>query len=137
MIIDTALIIALLISLGSNLLAVVYIRDILGRLGWLTQNIGNLGELIIGFQKHMKGVYELEKFYGDDDIKLLVQHTSDLIEVIEDYLEVGLDTELIEEELTKENTNDTEKEKKENEKDVLYSDTRGRDSEVLRGKYNI
>ena len=53
--------------------------------------------------------------YDVDDIKLLVQHTSDLIEVIEDYLEVGLDTELIEEELTKENTNDTEKEKKDSE----------------------
>ena len=137
MMIDTALIIALLISLGSNLLAAVYIRDILGRLGWLTQNLANLSDLIKGFQTHIKSVYELEKFYGDDDIKLLTQHTSDLIEVMEDYLEVGLDTELIEEEPIKENTNDTEKEKKENKKDVFYSDTRGRDSEVLRGKYNI
>jgi len=120
MMIDTALTIVLLISLGCNLVAAFYIRDILGRLGWLTQNIANLGELIVGFQTHIKGVYELEKFYGDSDIKLLVQHTSDLIEVMEDYLEVGLETELIEEETIKENINDTKKETQENEENVLY-----------------
>ena len=138
MMIDTALTIALLISLGCNLLAAVYVRDILGRLGWLTQNLANLSELMIGFQKHIKGVYELEKFYGDNDIKVLIEHTNDLILVIDDYIEVGLDTELIEEEdLTKDDLNDTTQKKKENQKDVLYSDSRGRDSEVLRSKYDL
>jgi len=138
MTIDAALTIALLMSLGCNLTCFYYIRDILGRLGWLTQNLANLSELIEGFQKHIKGVYELEKFYGDDDIKLLVQHTNDLIDVIDDYLEVGLDTELIEEEQpNKDNTDDTAKEKEENQENVFYSDTRGRDSEVLRGGYNV
>ena len=137
MMIDTALIIALSISLGCNLLAAVYIRDILGRLGWLTQNIGNLTQLIKGFQTHIKGVHELEKFYGDKDLKLLVQHTSDLIEVMDDYLEVGLESELIEEELTEDDTNDTTQEKKENKENVFYSDTRGRDSEVLRSGYDL
>ena len=137
MTIDAALTIVLLMSLGSNLLAAVYIRDILGRLGWLTQNLANLTELMKGFQTHIKGIYELEKFYGDEDLKLLVQHTTDLIEVMDDYLEVGLDSELIEEELTEDETNDTTQEKKENQEDVFYSDTRGRDSEVLRSGHDI
>jgi len=135
--IDAALGIALLISLGSNLIAFYYIRDLLGRLGWLTQNLANLSELIRGFQEHIRGVYELEKFYGDDDVKLLVQHTNDLIEVMDDYLEVGLDSELIEEDLTEDITNDTKTKKDREQKDVLYSDSRGRDSEVLRSGYNI
>ena len=137
MTIDAALTIVLLLSLGSNILAAIYIRDILGRLGWLTQNLANLTQLIRGFQNHIRGVHELEKFYGDKDLKLLVQHTTDLIEVMDDYLEVGLDSELIEEDLTEDNTNDTTQTQKENEKDVLYSDSRGRDSEVLRSGYNI
>ena len=137
MTIDSALTVVLLISLGCNLLAAVYIRDILGRLGWLTQNLVNLTQLIRGFQNHIRGVHDLEKFYGDEDLKLLVQHTSDLIEVMDDYLEVGLDSELIEEELTEDNTNDTAQTQKENQENVFYSDTRGRDSEVLRSKYNI
>ena len=137
MTIDAALTIVLLLSLGSNILAAIYIRDILGRLGWLTQNLVNLTQLIRGFQNHIRGVHDLEKFYGDEDLKLLVQHTSDLIEVMDDYLEVGLDSELIEEELTEDNTNDTAQTQKENQENVFYSDTRGRDSEVLRSKYNI
>tara|TARA_Y100000592_G_scaffold9601_1_gene13511 strand:+ start:378 stop:803 length:426 start_codon:yes stop_codon:yes gene_type:complete len=137
MTIDAALTIVLLISLGLNLMGFFYIRDLLGRLGWLTQNLANLTELIRGFQNHIRGVYELEKFYGDKDIKLLVQHTSDLIEVLDDYLEVGLDSELIEEDLNKDNINDTEKKKETKQEDVFYSDTRGRDSEVLRSGYNI
>ena len=137
MTIDAALTIVLLISLGCNILAAVYIRDILGRLGWLTQNLANLTQLIRGFQNHIRSVHELEKFYGDEDLKLVVQHTTDLIEVMDDYLEVGLDSELIEEELTEDNTNDTTQTQKENKEDVFYSDTRGRDSEVLRSGYNI
>ena len=137
MTIDAALTIVLLISLGSNLVGFFYIRDLLGRLGWLTQNLANLGELIKGYQTHIKGVYELEKFYGDNDIKILVQHTSDLIEVMDDYLEVGLDSELIEEDLTEDITNDTETTKDKKQENVFYSDSRGRDSEVLRSGYNI
>lgn len=137
MMIDTALGIALLISLGCNIIAFYYIRDILGRLGWLTQNLANLSELIRGFQEHIRGVYELEKFYGDDDIKLLVQHTNDLIEVMDDYLEVGLDSELIEEDLNEDQIDDTKTTKDREQKDVLYSDSRGRDSEILRSGYNI
>ena len=137
MTIDAALTIVLLISLGCNILAAVYIRDILGRLGWLTQNLANLTQLIRGFQSHIRSVHELEKFYGDEDLKLVVQHTTDLIEVMDDYLEVGLDSELIEEELTEDNTNDTTQETQEDKKDVLYSDSRGRDSEVLRSGYDL
>ena len=119
MTIDAALTIVLLISLGSNLVGFFYIRDLLGRLGWLTQNLANLGELIKGYQAHIKGVYELEKFYGDDDIKILVQHTSDLIEVMDDYLEVGLDSELIEEDLTEDIINDTETTKDKKQENVF------------------
>ena len=137
MTIDAALTIILLLSLGCNILAAVYIRDLLGRLGWLTQNLANLTQLIRGFQNHIRGVHELEKFYGDQDMKLLVQHTSDLIEVMDDYLEVGLDSELIEEELTEDNTNDTTQKAQEDQENVLYSDSRGRDSEVLRSGYDI
>jgi len=137
MTIDAALTIVLLISLGCNLIAFYYIRDLLGRLGWLTQNLANLGELIRGFQNHIRGVHELEKFYGDEDLKLLVQHTSDLIEVMDDYLEVGLDSELIEEDLNEDQIDDTKTTKDTKQKDVFYSDSRGRDSEVLRSGYNI
>tara|TARA_Y100001937_G_scaffold127660_1_gene200600 strand:+ start:2810 stop:3151 length:342 start_codon:yes stop_codon:yes gene_type:complete len=98
MLIEIPLIIALTVSLSANLLGFYYMRDLLGRLGWLTQNMMTLNELVKGYESHLKAVYNLEQFYGDEQIKTLVQHTSDLIEVLDDYMEVGLDAELIEEE---------------------------------------
>jgi hypothetical protein len=125
MTINIALMITLFISLSGNLLGFYYLRDLLGRLGWLTQNLANLSELVRGFQGHIRGVYELEKFYGDNDIKRLVSHTNDLIEVLDDYLDVGLDSELIEEEglgdlTNKDNLNDTTQEKKKDEKALFH-----------------
>lgn len=114
--IDVPIIIALIISLGSNVMAVIYIRDLLGRLNWLTLNLGVLEELIKGYQKHLTDVYSLEQFYGDNEIKILISHTADLVEVLEDYLEVGLDQEIIEEDesvLTTEDTQNDEKKKEE------------------------
>lgn len=110
--IEIPLIIALIISLGSNVLGFYYMRDILGRLGWLTQNMAALDDMIKGYQKHLKEVHQLEQFYGDEQIKTLLQHTTDLVEVLSDYMEVGLDTELIEDEsefLTEENNEETKK----------------------------
>lgn len=113
MLIDVPIILALIISLGSNLMAVIYIRDLLGRLNWLTQNLGTLEELIKGYQKHLRDIYSLEQFYGDNEIKTLVSHTADLVEVLEDYLEAGLDQEIIEEDesvlLTEDKQNDETK----------------------------
>ena len=114
MLIDVPIILALIISLGCNLMAVIYIRDLLGRLNWLTLNLGTLEELIKGYQKHLKDIYALEQFYGDNEIKTLVSHTADLVEVLEDYLETGLDQEIIEEDesvlLTKDNQDEKKKE---------------------------
>ena len=108
--IEIPIAIALMISLSANLVGFYYMKDLLGRLGWLTQNIANLNELIRGYQGHLRSVYALEQFYGDEQLKIVVQHTADLVEVLEDYLEVGLDTELLEEEVSelsnKENEND-------------------------------
>ena len=113
MLIDVPIILALIISLGSNLMAVIYIRDLLGRLNWLTLNLGVLEELIKGYQKHLKDIYALEQFYGDNEIKTLVSHTADLVEVLEDYLEAGLDQEIIEEDepvlITKDKQNEEKK----------------------------
>jgi len=106
--IEIPIVIALMISLSANLVGFYYMKDLLGRLGWLTQNMANLNELIRGYQDHIRGVYALEQFYGDEQIKIVVQHTADLVEVLEDYLEVGLDTELLEEEVSELSNKDSE-----------------------------
>jgi hypothetical protein len=117
MLIEIPLLIALAISLGANLLGFYYIRDILGRLGWFTQNLMTLNELLQGYQKHIQSVYELEQFYGDESIKTLADHSRDLIEVLEDYIDIGLDAELIEDEEVSELSNKDEINEKETKKE--------------------
>tara|TARA_Y100001973_G_scaffold83636_1_gene123984 strand:+ start:686 stop:1042 length:357 start_codon:yes stop_codon:yes gene_type:complete len=116
--IEIPLIIALLISLGANLLGFFYLRDLLGRFLWLSQNLANLGDLLQGYQKHLKNIYELEQFYGDQQIKALVEHSADLVEVLQEYIEAGLDIELLEDEeevseLSNEDNNNDEEKKEE------------------------
>ena len=122
MLIEIPLLIALAISLGANLLGFYYIRDILGRLGWLTQNLVTLNELLQGYQKHVESVYQLEQFYGDESIRSLADHSRDLVEVLEDYIDVGLDAELIEdEEVSELSTKDNINEKERNKKTLFYT----------------
>ena len=102
--IEIPIAIALMISLCVNLVGFYYMRDLLGRLGWLTQNMANLNELIRGYQGHVKSVYALKEFYGDEQIKMVIEHTTDLVEVLEDYLGVS-------ELSNKDNTNDKETKK--------------------------
>jgi len=116
--IEIPLIIALSISLGANLLGFLYLRDLLGRFLWLSDNLANLSDLLKGYQKHLKSIYELEQFYGDQSIKSLVEHSVDLVEVLEEYIEAGLDVELLEDEeevseLSNKENNDEEEKKEE------------------------
>ena len=113
--IDIPIFIALLISLGANLIAFIYIRDLVGRLNWMMQNIGVLEELITGYQKHLREIYALEQFYGDNEIKTLVSHTADLVAVLEDYLEAGIDQEVIEEDESELITEDIQNDEKKTE----------------------
>jgi hypothetical protein len=113
--IDIPIFIALIISLGANLIALIYIRDLLGRLNWMMQNLGVLEELIRGYQKHLRDIYSLEQFYGDNEIKSLVSHTADLVEVLEDYLEAGIEQEVIEEDELETLTKDTKHDEKKTE----------------------
>jgi len=113
--IDIPIFIALMISLGANLIAFIYIRDLVGRLNWMMQNIGVLEELITGYQKHLREIYALEQFYGDNEIKTLVSHTADLVAVLEDYLEAGIDQEVIEEDESELITEDIQNDEKKTE----------------------
>jgi L-arabinose isomerase len=47
----------------------------------------NLKESVEGFSNHLKFVYELEMYYGDETLKGLIDHARTLNESLEDYEE--------------------------------------------------
>ena len=128
MTVNLGLVIALIASVGINIFAFWYIRDILGRLTWISQNIDDIAKTIAIYKDHLQAIYRLDQFYGDEEIKGLLQHTSTLTEILEDYQTAVLELEPVEvEDPNQEETSNAEEEES-IQKDVLYAGTRRRDS---------
>ena len=83
------LILCLSLSITANILAVWYIRRVITRLTYVNENISDLSDLIGSYQNHLTGIFSLDQYYGDQDIKYLLDHTRSLKEVLEQYSEVS------------------------------------------------
>ena len=66
----------------------VYLRWILKKMAFLSENIGDLLSSLGGFSKHLEAIYELETFYGDVTLKNLIQHSKNIVKDIELYKEI-------------------------------------------------
>lgn len=86
----------LALSLVANIFLIWYTRNTLSNLLYLSENLGSLYELIDNFSTHLQAVYELERFYGDQTLTDLLEHANALREVLEQYEEIFLLTEPIE-----------------------------------------
>lgn len=123
------------IILGVSLVASVALNILLARLAaWqskdlaiVSDNVGDLVDIIQSYRNHLKKVYELEAFYGDETLQGLLEHTNAVRALLEEqYGEVISITEPIEYEIEEEQ--DAEEEISQKEKHVLYAGTRRRDS---------
>tara|TARA_Y100000310_G_scaffold187257_1_gene187330 strand:+ start:131 stop:469 length:339 start_codon:yes stop_codon:yes gene_type:complete len=66
-------------------LLIWYIRQLVSRLLHISDNIEDLVILIKNYSNHLKSVYELETFYGDETLQSLLKHTGHTIEELEQY----------------------------------------------------
>ena len=82
------LVLALSASTIVNFLAFYYIRVVLGKLLYVGENLGDLTEMIASYRNHLKGVYEMEMFYGDETLQHLIQHTVSLYQMLEEFEDV-------------------------------------------------
>ena len=93
----------------------------------VSDNIGDLVDIVDSYRAHLKKVYELDSFYGDETLKGLMEHTNAIRTLLEEqYGDVTSITEPIEYETQEES--DAEEEISQKEKHVLYAGTRRRDS---------
>ena len=121
------LIMALCASVVANFIAFYYIRVVIGRLMYVGDNLGDLAEMVIAYRGHLKSVYEMEMFYGDETLQFLVQHTKSLHNLLEDFEDVYLiavPPEDTEEQITNEEEINNDAETTIPEQDVFYAGTR-------------
>jgi len=57
-----------------------YIRELLSRFRFLSENSYDLSNKIETYKEHLEAVYGLPMFYGDETLKSLLSHTSQLAE---------------------------------------------------------
>jgi hypothetical protein len=125
------LIIALILSIVGNLFSIWYIRKLLAKVLFVSQNLTDLVDLLVTYRNHLRKIYSMEMFHGDETIKFLIQHTNSLLDVLEDYSDIYLMTEPMEldEPQDEESYDETTRTETFNtEKDVFYGGTRGSNS---------
>ena len=115
-------------SIGANVvllrLAMWQSRD----LTTISENLGDLVEILNNYREHLRKIYSLDSFYGDETLKFLMEHTNAVRALLEEqYGSTTSITDPIEYEIEEE-TENAEEESSEKEKHVLYAGTRRRDS---------
>ena len=125
------LVIALFLSVLGNLLALWYIRKLLAKVLFVSQNLTDLVDLLGTYRNHLQRLFNLEMYYGDETMKFLIKHTRSLLDVLEDYSDIYKLTEPIELDEEDEESYDDEEETGPatvNEENVFYGGTRGGNS---------
>ena len=77
--------IILIISILINIFFVVYLRWLLKKLMFLSENILGLLQSLGLFSKHVSSVYGLETFYGDETLQNMLRHTGDMAGWLSEY----------------------------------------------------
>ena len=83
-----------------NIMLALYVRWLLKVLAAINEDMTNLNSMVLEFKNHIQSIYEMEMFYGDNTLKALLDHATNLSERIENLdlvLNVQSPEELIEE----------------------------------------
>jgi len=75
----------LMLSLLFNAAVFLYARAAVARLLSVSEELGDLQQMINGFAGHLQAVYELDSFYGDETLRALLEHTISLNEQMETF----------------------------------------------------
>lgn len=85
MIIEAFLIFSVLI----NIILIFYTKWVLNNYRDVVLGLENIGNLIAEYVIHLKSVYELEMFYGDQTLSSLLEHGKEIVEKLEDIELLG------------------------------------------------
>tara|TARA_R110000824_G_scaffold67912_10_gene175920 strand:+ start:2041 stop:2340 length:300 start_codon:yes stop_codon:yes gene_type:complete len=68
-----------------NIGVFIYARAAIARLLFVSEELGDLNQMVNSFAKHVKAVYELDAFYGDTTLKHLLNHAVSFGEQMETF----------------------------------------------------
>ena len=85
----------LVISCIINIIFLFYCRWLIGILKAKEDDINILADNLAEYVSHVKAIHEMEMFYGDQTLKGLIEHGTQIIEKVEefDFIVNQIDTE--------------------------------------------
>ena len=98
-------------------------------LSYISENANYLVDIVSNYRNHLKKIYEMEMFYGDETLEYLMEHTRSLVGILEEqygdimFIAEPLEINYKEQEIAEEDEEETSQ-----EKDVFYAGSRKRDS---------
>ena len=123
--------IVLTLSLSFNILMVWYSKQLASRLTFIYDNINEVSGIIANYRVHLKTVYSMEMFYGDETLQFLMDHTRSIGSLLEDYEDPEFFLEEFEEESEEAPPSQEEQingQTIQNQENVFYAGSRRRDS---------
>ena len=75
----------LTLSVIFNVGVFIYARSAIAQLLGVSEELGDLQHMVDTFAKHLKAVYELDSFYGDQTLRFLLEHAISLNEQLETF----------------------------------------------------
>jgi hypothetical protein len=84
----TYLVIALILSVLINGVAIWYAVLCARKLLVVSSNLYSLQDEFTAFQAHVEALYETEMYYGDESLKALIDHTKSIIGELDKYEDI-------------------------------------------------
>ena len=82
---ENILIIFLVLSVLFNIGLGLYTRGAIVRLLSVSEELGDLQEMVNSFARHVSSVYQMEMFYGDETLQSLMNHAVSFNEQLETF----------------------------------------------------
>ena len=77
--------IGFIVSLCINIVALFYVRWLLVSVQTMNEQMDSIWNSVGVYMSHLKGVYELETFYGDETLLALIDHGNRLMEEVDNF----------------------------------------------------
>ena len=82
---EIILILILTVSMLANISLLAYVRSVLSRLLFVSEELGDLQDMVNNFSNHLSDIYNLEMFYGDETLQSLMEHAISFNEQLETF----------------------------------------------------
>jgi len=77
-------------SIVANVLLVWYIRKLLQKLSFFSEDIIELNESLESFAEHLTGIHTQETYYGDQTLQTLIDHSRLVVDEVAQFKDLYL-----------------------------------------------